>query len=103
MTEPMKTDVPPCPIDIGAFRTQAVMLVSDADTQLIEKFRLLIWYRIGHALFPFYLILFIRTVLCRSRIWPGLWRIKGICITAAGAHNGADCPDKYTVNSREKS
>ncbi len=48
----------------GSLRAEAVMLVSDAMVQLIEQFRLPIWYRIAHALFPVYLSLYICTASC---------------------------------------
>jgi len=40
--------------------------------QLIEQFRLPIWYRIGLALFPVYLMLYVYTAPCRSLTSLGL-------------------------------
>ena len=63
-------------------------LASDAIAQLIEQSRLSIWYRVGHALFPVYLMLYLCTVSCQSLTSIDLWPIKEFCITAADVHNG---------------
>ena len=90
----MVTDVPSCPVNIGALGAEAVVFVTDALAQLIEQFGLSFWYRVGHALFRLYLLLPICTVSWQRQAPRGLRAIKQLCITAVAAHNGRRLPVK---------